>query len=122
MGLFSETVPREQYEDMKRARDIWQAECAFLRTELSGLMKDVIAVKRHELGIPPAGTIPENPASILGPLTLAAIEHVADGYADVYAHQMNLAVREMRAGLAQHRGADELDAELADSIRRGDEA
>lgn len=116
------TVPREMYEDMKRARDIWQQECSALRIEMSALMRDVLAVKRHDLGIPPAGALPENPASIVGPLTLSAIEQVSEGYADVYAHQMNLAVRETRAGLASKRDPEELDAALAEMIRQGDEA
>lgn len=121
MGLFSETVPREQYDDMKRARDTWQAECAYLRAELSGLMKDMIAVKRHELGLPPSGMAVSDPTSILGPKTMSAIEMVADGFADVRAQQMNWAVVQTKHGLAHGRDADDLDAELAAQIRQGDE-
>lgn len=121
MALFGETVPREMYDDMKRARDIWQQECSALRVEMSALMHDVIAVKRHELGIPPAGTMPVDPLAVLGPKTKAAIDKVSEGYADLRAQQTNHAVAEMNVGLAHRRDPDELDAELAASILEGDE-
>jgi hypothetical protein len=50
MGVFGATVPREMYDDMKRARDMWQQECSARTAENMELMKEILAMKRHELG------------------------------------------------------------------------
>jgi hypothetical protein len=121
MGVFGATVPREIYEDMKRARDIWQQECSALRIEMSELMKDVLAVKRHELGLPPAGVSLADPMAKLGKKTRAAIEEMSRGTADQQSYLTNWALTEVLK-LDDEANDAEVDADLAQRIYDGDPA
>lgn len=120
MGVFSATVPREMYEDMKRARDTWQQECALLRTELTQAYKELVAVKRHELGLPPAGFEPKDPASVLGPRTKAAIQQQSGDFTDLAGYLTNWAIGQMTDRLARNQDTETADAEVAHAIRMGE--
>jgi hypothetical protein len=116
MGVFGPTVPRELYDDMKAARDIWQQECAMLRQENFALMRDVIAMKRHELGLPPVGMDAKDPLAALGPKTRAMIEKRGGGYADLTSHLTNFALRRAK----ELPDDDARDAVIADEIEQGE--
>jgi type II secretory pathway predicted ATPase ExeA len=122
MGVFGATVPREMYDDMKRARDIWQQECSALRIEMSELMKDVLAVKRHELGLPPAGVSMADPLAKLGRKTKAAIEEMSRGFPDQQSYLTNWALTEVMKLDEDEANDAEVDADLAQRIYDGDPA
>jgi predicted nucleic acid-binding Zn-ribbon protein len=120
MGVFSATVSREMYDDMKRARDVWQQECSALRVEMSELMKDLVAVKRHELGLPPAGVSMADPMAKLGKKTKAAIEEMSRGTADQQSYLTNWALTEVMKLDEDEANDAEVDADLARRIYEGD--
>jgi hypothetical protein len=119
MALFGDSVSRDVYEDMKCDRDTWQQECSALRIEMSALMKDLVAMKRHELGLPPAGVSMADPLAKLGKKTRAAIEEMSGGMADLRSHHLNWALTEAMKQ-DDDELSDEFDADLARRIYEGD--
>ena len=55
MGLFGSCA---HCEDMRQQRDRAQSELSAVLSEHAALLRDVLAIKRHEMGLPPAGFEP----------------------------------------------------------------
>lgn len=120
MGVFGATVPREMYDDMKRARDMWQQECSARTAENMELMRELLAMKRHELGLPPAGVSMADPLAKLGRKTKAAIEEMSRGYPDQQSYLTNWALTEVLKLDEDEANDAEVDADLAQRIYDGD--
>lgn len=120
MGVFGATVPREMYDDMKRARDMWQQECSARTAENMELMKEILAMKRHERGLPPAGVSMADPLAKLGRKTKAAIEEMSRGYPDQQSYLTNWALTEVLKLDEDEANDAEVDADLAQRIYDGD--
>jgi hypothetical protein len=119
MALFGDSVPREFFEDMKLQRDRLQNELSMALAEQASLIKDVMAVKRHELGLPPSGFEAKDPLSQLGKKTRAAIEEMSRGYPDQNSYLTNWALTEV---MKADDPDEHFDAELAQRIYDGDTA
>jgi hypothetical protein len=120
MALFGDSVSREIYEDMKRARDMWQQECSARTAENMELMKEILAMKRHELGLPPAGVSMADPLAKLGRKTKAAIEEMSRGFPDQQSYLTNWALTEVMKLDEDEANDAEVDADLAQRIYDGD--
>lgn len=120
MGVFGATVPREMYDDMKRARDMWQQECSARTAENMELMKEILAMKRHELGLPPPGVSMADPLAKLGRKTKAAIEEMSRGFPDQQSYLTNWALTEVLKLDEDEANDAEVDADLAQRIYDGD--
>lgn len=116
MGLFG----CAHCEDMRQQRDRAQAQLAMLLEEQAALLKDVLAVKRHDLGLPPAGWTATNPLDALGPKTLAAIDLQGAGFTDLRGHLTNWALVQMAEATAKHVEREAADEAIAHRIRMGD--
>jgi hypothetical protein len=103
---------------MRAQRDRAQQELSAILAEQSGLIKEVLAVKRHDLGMPPAGFTPSDPLSTLGKRTRAAIEEMARGFPEQNTYMTNWAINEARK--VDDPESPEFDAELAQRIYDGD--
>jgi hypothetical protein len=119
MALFGDSVPREFYEDMRAQRDRAQQELSAVLAEQAALVQGVLAVKRHELGLPPAGFEPKDPLSALGKKTRAAIEEMSRGYPDQNSYLTNWALTEV---MKVDEPDEHFDADLARRIYEGDTA
>jgi hypothetical protein len=108
----------EHCEDMRAQRDRAQQELSALLSEQSALVKEVLAVKRHDLGMPPAGFTPSDPLATLGKKTRAAIEEMSRGFPDLVGYNTNWAINEARK--VDDPESPEFDAELAQRIYDGD--
>jgi type II secretory pathway predicted ATPase ExeA len=120
MALFGDSVSRDVYEDMKRARDTWQQECSARTAENMELMKEILAMKRHELGLPPAGVSMADPLAKLGRKTKAAIEEMSRGFPDQQSYLTNWALTEVMKLDEDEANDAEVDADLAQRIYDGD--
>jgi hypothetical protein len=118
MALFGDSVPREFYEDMRQQRDRLAQELSHALAEQSALIEGVLAVKRHDLGMPPAGFTAADPLSTLGKKTRAAIEEMSGGLADLRSHHLNWALTQ--AMKVEDPENPEFDADLAQRIYDGD--
>lgn len=107
-------------EDYRQQRDRAQAELSAVLTEQAALVRDAMAMKRHELGLPPAGVSMEPPTSILGPKTKAAIETMSAGFSDQASYLTNWAITKTREALAEGEDVDSADQMIAHAIRQGD--
>ena len=123
MALFGDSVPRDVYEDVKKDRDHWRTAHAALVEKFTAQTAELVAIKRHEMGLPPAGFEPKDPASVLGKRTLAAIDEAAMGDASLRAHYLNFAIRETATATASEgESLEDADRMIALRILRGDEA
>lgn len=97
-----------------------QAELSAVLTEYQSVVKEALAVKRHDLGMPPAGQVITDPAAVLGPLTEAAIARMSEGYPDQRSYLTNWAITETKPALVKGMNADDVDAAVAQRILDGD--
>ena len=118
MGLFGGECA--QCADMRAQRDRAQQELSALLSEHAALMKDVMAIKRHELGLPPAGFEPKDPSAVLGPKTKAAIVQMAGDYTDLTTHLTNWAIGQVNGLIAMQKDPADADELIAHMIRMGD--
>jgi hypothetical protein len=118
MPLFGGACPH--CEDYRAQRDRAQQELSVVLTEYAAAMRDAMAMKRHEMGIPPAGTSLTNPVDVLGPKTRSAIEQMSGGFSDQRAYLTNWAIAATRSAVGQGEADDETDTMIAHAIRQGD--
>lgn len=112
----------EHCADARAQRDRAQQELSVLLAEHSALVRELVAVKRHELGLPSAGMTLTDPTSVLGVRTKAAIEEMSSGYSDQRSYLTNYALVATQTALADGKSADETDYSVAQQIRMGDTA
>jgi hypothetical protein len=110
----------EHCTDYRAQRDKAQDAHADLLVRYNNVILDLVAMKRHELGLPPTGLAQANPVSQFGPKTELAIEEMGGGYPDLKAHLTNIAVTRWMIGKAETNDLDEVDEMVATHIRLGD--
>lgn len=117
-----DTVSREQYDDMRHQRDAALSRAAIADDRLVEMVREVLAVKRHDLGMIPSGfdAAAASPDSMLGPMTLMAVDAFAAGYPDLRQQLIGTAINEMAVKRAQGMDTASADEEVAGLIRRGD--
>jgi hypothetical protein len=123
MGLFSETVPREWYDEMKAQRDAAIADRRVAEERYTSLVSQFVDLKRQEWNLSPQGfdISKLSPMSALGPKTQLAVEEFAAGDPELRARLINTATAEVMARRAQEMPEDEIDAEVATLIHEGDQ-
>lgn len=119
MGIFG-AAPCPHCDYYRAQCDRAQAELSAVLTEYQSVVKEALAVKRHDLGMPPAGQVISDPTAVLGPLTQAAIEDMSQGFPDQRSYLTNYAIVQVKAGLARGASAEDVDASVAHAIREGD--
>jgi hypothetical protein len=70
--LFGDTVSRELHDEVKAQRDLLQAKVAWWEQHYADTVKDVMELKRHDLGLPAKHEKAEDPFAALGPKTWSA--------------------------------------------------
>jgi hypothetical protein len=117
MALFGDSSPMVPQGIVDRFLDALERE----RERSHAVTLEALAIKRHEMQMPPAGWAPPpDPFDALGAKTQAAIEDFANGDRELRARLIGTATN-LRAGLAFGDVADEdLDEEVANRIAEGD--
>jgi len=123
MGLFSETVPREWYDEMKAQRNAAIAERHAAEERYASLVSQFVDLKRQEWNLSPQGfdISKLSPMAGLGPRTQLAIEEFAAGDPELRARLINTGTAEAMARRAQGMPEDEIDAEVGTLIQEGDQ-
>lgn len=117
MPLFGDSSPMVPQGIVDRFLDVLEKE----RERSHALALEALAIKRHEMQMPPAGWAPPpDPFDVLGPKTQAAIEDFANGDRELRARLIGTATN-LRAGLSLgDLDGEDLDTEVANRIAEGD--
>jgi hypothetical protein len=115
MAIFGDSVPAAMVD---RFLDALERE----RERSHALALEALAIKRHEMQMPPAGWAPPgDPFDALGPKTQAAIDAFANGDRELRARLIGTATN-LRVSLALHgTEGEDLDEEVAARIEEGDQ-
>lgn len=116
-------VAREFYDDAIRQRDAAIARACVAEDRLADLVKELAALKRHDIAAPFAGPIPSrDPGDALGPHTRWAIEESAGGDAELQLRLTSSALMLVATEKGDYPDADALDRHVASLIAAGDTA
>jgi hypothetical protein len=115
-------VDREFYDEMKARAERAESELAQYRARYGVLVDQVVAIKRHEMGMHPANFNPEDldPMKALGTKTQAAIEEFCYGDPELRNYLRNWALSEIQK--RHDVDPDERDETLANAIATGEAA
>lgn len=118
MPLFGDSPPSVPETVVARFLDALERE----RERSHAVTLEALAIKRHEMQMPPAGWAPPpDPFDVLGPKTQAAIEDFANGDRELRARLIGTATN-LRAGLSLGElDGEDLDEEVANRIAEGDQ-
>jgi hypothetical protein len=118
MPLFGDSSPMVPQGIVDRFLDVLERE----RERLHAVTLEALAIKRHEMQMPPAGWAPPgDPFDALGPKTQAAIDAFANGDRELRARLIGTATN-LRVSLALHgTEGEDLDEEVAARIEEGDQ-
>lgn len=117
MALFGDSAPMVPASVVEQFLAAMEAE----RTRSHEVVKEALALKRHDLQMPPAGWTPgADPMELLGPKTQLAIEEFAAGDPQARRYLIGRATILAAAHKAQGHEPDEADADVAETIQAGE--
>jgi hypothetical protein len=118
MALFGDSAPMVPQGIVDRFLDALERE----RARSHAITLEALAIKRHEMQMPPADWAPPgDPFEALGPKTQAAIDAFANGDRELRARLIGTATNLYAALKLQDVDGEELDADVAMRIEEGDQ-